>query len=287
MLIVEIFETNMSKGVFAKKTILTGIIFYFYKIALDKKWYASISDSLVSTITRRENVHTWLTNQFKFLGIYQASEKFQGKGIASHHCMSFAFDLLHTMQDPYFCNIKYRFHDRAELYLKQNKASKISEENLEVGYLILYKNQMEYMHIAISIGKINGKSYAISKFGEAHNVFIHPIDFVPENYGTLVCFKSTLKLNSEVIAKFEAVKIELNTYLSSVSLEEEKSSHAIHGNVVSQPESEQSRTKQKTEIFIVRHWLKPPSYNLSMFHAIKKPLALTQDSPSTARTCTL
>ncbi len=215
MSLVESFEKSMALGVHSKETIMDAIIPHFAKTALDKAWYANISKSFISDINNGKNVRDWLADQFKEFGIYQASEKFQGMEISNHHCMSFIFDFLNMKQDLYFCDLNSPFHYRAESFLEENEAREIKEENLKVGNLILYKNQTGYIHIALSIGLMNGQSYAISKFGEAHNVFMHPIDCVPENYGTPIYFDSKLTLNSDLTTKFEIMKNEVQKNLKN------------------------------------------------------------------------
>lgn len=278
MSIVESYEKNLALG-HDKQVILASIISHFMKNALDQNWYETISASFISAMIEGKNPRNWLANQFKEFGIYQASDQFQGKGIAGHHCMSLVFDLLHSKQDAYLSDINKDFNNRAEFYLKQNEAFKITVENLKTGDLILYRNTLKYMHIAVFAGKINGHLYAISKFGAAHNVFIHPLDSVPEHYGNPVCFTHKIKFEPKTFAKFQEIKAELDTH--SFPREEKLSSTM---NILPQTKAhlevniEQKITEeQKAGIFIVRPWLNPPSYNSSMFRMIKKSNNLTSD----------
>lgn len=219
MCLAESFESTLALGVHSKETIVSVIIPICSSKTSDGEWYGRISDSFKSTIINNGNTRDWLTHQFKQLGIYQASDRYQGKEIPRHHCMTFIFDFLNMKQDSYFCERSNPIRERTESYLKQHNATPIIEEHLKIGDLILYKENSKYTHIALSLGKINGKSYAISKFGE-HAVFIHTIDSAPENYGEPKFFTTQLKLNSDVTTKFEAIKKELLMGLSSTASEE-------------------------------------------------------------------
>jgi len=131
--------------------------------------------------------------------------------------MSLIYNLLHGSQDDYFCNIINGFNERVDRYLKSTNATALPQENLKTGDIILYRQSAAWMHISLFVKQANGKSFVISKFGENHNVFIHPIDHVPDWYGEPVCFRMTTEPNVDAISKLEILKRELESCLPKLS----------------------------------------------------------------------
>ncbi|MFI4919679.1 MAG: hypothetical protein ACHP65_09005 [Legionellales bacterium] len=210
------FEQNKARGLYTKEELVSILILHYSKKVLDMKWYSNIENSFQAAVKSESNIQDWCTLELKKIGIFQASDAFQRTDLPNYHCMSFAFDVLYDRQDNYFSNIHLSFDQRSKQYLKQYGAVEISEVSIKTGDPIFYMNHMGWTHIALSIGSINGISYAVSKFGSWHNVCIHPINSVPDHYGIFVGFRNKAQLNIEANSKLKMIEKELNAHLNQL-----------------------------------------------------------------------
>jgi hypothetical protein len=228
--LVESFDKNKNNPKFSKKQLAVYIAtsHHFKKQALDQAWYAEIAHSFIEAINKDQNPHDWMAEQLKQLGIYQASNSFQGDHIQQdYHCMSFASDLLHGKQIKRYCNADEPFPERMSSYIKDSKAKQISKQELKTGDLVVYRavylnQELDYIHVAVFIENIKGELYAISKFGLTHKVFIHRTQDVVDSYREASFYRSKFKLDSNTPDKFLAIKEELHSSLQPIVAQEIK-----------------------------------------------------------------
>jgi hypothetical protein len=224
MSVVESYELNIAKGR-SQDTVLNAIIPHFLRSALDKNWYRGIIESFLMSLRQNQEPRVWLAKQFEGFRIFQVSEQFQRRDINQHHCMSFVCDFLNDSQDDYLCDMHTSINQRIKVYLRDSK--QISPDNLKLGDTIVYRNNSGWAHIALCAEKINGETYAISKFGERHDVLVHPVRYVPETYGEPICYNTRDNLNSRAIIKFGTLSKEMAARNLTEKKREEKSHPAV------------------------------------------------------------
>lgn len=182
---------------------------FLAKYATDKDWFKDIGRSFKKALAEKQEPRVWLAKQLDAFGIYEANESFQKNEIDHSHCLSFVYHFLHDKYDDYFCDHFLSINERLGDFSKDLLEKK--ESDLKPGDLIIYQNDYGFSHTAISLGKIQDKDYAISKFGEGNAVYLHPVLQVPDSYGRAVCFDMQSKLEPSSKAKLEELRKELDS----------------------------------------------------------------------------
>lgn len=187
---------------------------YREKFASDKEWYKAEVESFKKAINTNQDSHAWLTQELGKFGIFQASEFFQKSYADQPHCMSFVYEFFHEQDEveehiiahASFCDFIRNVGERIDDFVTGSSIKDIKE--MKAGDTIVYENDAGFSHIALSLGKIDGKDFAASKFGVGYPVYIHALESVSDGYGVPVCFDTQSKLDKNANAKLEKIKQE-------------------------------------------------------------------------------
>ena len=176
---------------------------FLLDVSDDKILPEQIIKSFKDHINNDHSPKEWLKQELQEFGIFLADEKYQKINIPKLNSMSFIYHFLMDKEDDFFCDHSLPRDKRILKFCE--KADITSLENLQPGNIIVYNYFSVITHIALYLGKINGLNYAISKFGPAYGVYLHPIDRVVDGYGVPEFYNLHAPLSANAVTKIAEV----------------------------------------------------------------------------------